>query len=242
MKHILLFTLMTISFSALSSDGPTSLGKISIGMSKSDYISVIGISPVNCNTYKDRDGKLKRSEMKYLRPDKKTLCWGFSFGKTGSIENIEVYGVAYDVIEASSLSSIGGSSQYLKAFGHSSKAIFLKDRLISIEINFPNVGIETLTTKYGEPRLVDNREVEVCKNRMGNEFKNKEGNLDAVWVNGKVQAILRSHTSSPRKTCTDGITMQYYILQEAEKLKHIENAINKYLKEISKKAINDSPF
>lgn len=243
MKHILILAFMIIPISALAGDGPTSLGKISIGMSKSDYISAIGTNPVNCNTYKDRDGKSKRSEMKYLRPDSKTLCWGLdTFGKMSSIENIKVSGISYDVIEADSLSSIGGSSEYLKQFGHSSKAIFLDDKLIYIEIYSPSVGLETLNAKYGDPKLVDNREVEVCKNRMGNEFKNEVGNLDAVWVNGKVQAILRAHTSSPRETCTDGISVRYYILQEPEQLKIIENAITAYREKLSKEEVKDSPF
>jgi len=242
MKKILIIALMIVPFTAFAGGGPTSLGKITIGMSKSDYISTIGINPLNCNTYKDADGKLKRSELKYLRPDDKTLCFGFSFGETGSIENIDVSGLSYDVIEAESRSSIGGASEYLKQFGHSSKAIFFKDRLISIEITYPNVGIKTLAAKYGEPTLVDNRDIEVCKNRMGNEFNNKVGNLDAVWTNGMVQAILRADTSSHRETCTDGITIQYYILQELDKVKLIENAINRHLEEISKEEIKDSPF
>lgn len=81
MKKMIIIALMILPFTAFAGGGPTSLGDITIGMSKSDYISVIGINPVNCNTYKDRDGKLKRSEMKYLRPDDKTLCYGFSFGE-----------------------------------------------------------------------------------------------------------------------------------------------------------------
>lgn len=242
MKQMLILALMIMPLAALAGDGPTSLGKITIGMSKADYISTIGIKPVNCNSYKDRDGKLKRSEMKHLRPENKTLCWGFSFGETGSIENVNVSGVSYDVIEARSRSSIGGASKYLEQFGHSSKAIFYKDRLVSIEITFPNVGLETLSAKYGEPKLVDNRNVEVCRNRMGNEFNNRVGHLDAVWVNGKVQAILRVDASSPRKTCTDGITMQYYILEEPDQVKIIEAAINKYLKSVSKEAIKENPF
>lgn len=242
MKKILIIALMIMPFTAFAGGGPTSLGHITIGMSKSDYISTIGINPVNCNTFKDRDGKLKRSEMKYLRPDDKTLCYGFSFDEKGSIESINVSGLSYEVIEAKSRSSIGGASEYLKQFGYNSKAIFFKDRLISIEVKFPNVGLKTLEAKYGEPKIVDNRDVEVCKNRMGNEFNNKVGNLDAIWVNGKVQAILRANTSSHSKTCTDGITMQYYILQEPDKVKLIEIAINKHLKAFSKEEIKDSPF
>lgn len=242
MKTLLIFTLIMIPFGAFAGDGPTNLGKISIGMSKSEYLSTLGVSPINCNTYKNNEGKFNRSEMKYLRPDTKNLCWDFKFEATGSIENISVADLNYDVIQISSLSSIGGASEYLKQFGHSSQAIFLKDRLVSIQITFPNVGIETLTTKYGEPNIVDNRKVEVCKNRIGNEFKNAVGDLDAVWVNNKVQAIFRVHASPPQKTCSDGINMPYYILQESEQIKLIENAINKYLKEISKEAVNNSPF
>ena len=243
MKQIFIFALIIMPFTAFAGAGPTSMGNITIGMSKADYISTIGVKTVNCNTSKDRDGQLRRSEMKYLQPDTKTLCYGPSFDdETGSIENINVSGLSYDVIEANSRSSIGGASEYLKQFGHSSKAIFFNDRLISIEITFPNVGLEILAAKYGEPKLVDNREVEVCRNRMGNEFKNRVGNLDAIWVNGKVQAILRADISSPNKTCTDGITMQYYILQEPEQLSIIENAINKYLKRVSNEAIKDNPF
>lgn len=242
MKQIFILALMIMPITAFAGAGPTSMGNITIGMSKADYVSTIGIKPVNCNTYKYRDGEPKRSEMKDLRTDTKTLCYGFSFDETGSIENINVSGLSYDVVEAKSRSSIGGASEYLNQFGHSSKAIFFNDRLISIEITFPNVGLETLVAKYGEPKLVDNREMEVCRNRMGNEFNNRVGKLDAIWVNGKVQAILRAYTTSPDKTCTDGITMPYYILQEPEQVAIIENAINKYLKGVSKEAIKNNPF
>lgn len=177
--------------------------------------------------------------MKYLSPEKKTLCWGFSsdFDKKGSIENVQVNGLSYDVIEANT-----DASKFVETIGHSSKAIFFKDRLISLEITFPKAGLETLTAKYGEPKLVDNRKTEVCKNRIGNEFKNEVGNLDAVWINGEVRAIRRAQTSSPRETCSDGITMQYYILEEPSQLASIEDAINKYRVEISKKEVKDSPF
>lgn len=243
MKQIFIFALMIIPFTAFAGTGPTSMGNITIGMSKADYISSIGIETVNCNTYKDRSGQLRRSEMKSLRPDRKTLCHGPRFDdKTGTIENINVSGLSYDVVEAQSLLLLGGASEYLNQFGNSAKAIFLNDRLISIEITFPKVGLETLVAKYSEPKLVDNREIAVCTNRIGNEFNNKVGNLDAVWVNGKVQAILRTYTSPPSTTCTDGITLQYYILEEPVQVEIIEAAINKYLESVLEDAIKENPF
>lgn len=39
---------------AFAGAGPTSLGGVSVGMGKAEYVSALGISPINCNTYKDR--------------------------------------------------------------------------------------------------------------------------------------------------------------------------------------------
>lgn len=231
-KYFFCVSLLIAPFFCFAGEGPTGIGVVSIGMSKADYISAIGISPVNCNIKND-----KRSEMKYLQPDTKTLCYGsIFFDKTGSTENIQVSGISYDVVEANY-----ESSKFIKSVGHNSKAIFFNGRLISFEIMFPEVSLETLTSKYGAPRLVDNRQTEVCKNRTGNEFENQVGNVDAVWINGKVSAKLRADTSSPRETCTDGITMHYYILEE-EQLKVIEDAINEYRASLAKKEASESPF
>ena len=236
-KNLLFSSLIFIPLASHAGAGPTGIGVVKIGMNKAEYISAIGIQPVNCNTFKDSNGKTKRSEMKYLKAESKTLCFGFSFRESGSMENIKVKGVSYDVIEAGY-----ASSKFIKSVGNSSKAIFYKDRLISLEITFPEVGLETLVAKYGQPKLVDKREIEVCSNRMGNKFNNDVGKLDAVWVNGKINTILRADTSSPRKTCTDGITMRYYIIEEPNGLKTIENAIVKYRSEITKEEVKDSPF
>jgi len=219
--------------------GPTSLGTVSIGMSKSEYISALGINPINCNTYKNEKGEITIDELKYLHPQRKSLCWSSSniFKKKGSIESIQVSGLQYDIIEADA-----DTSKFVETVGHSSKALFVKDRLISLEIIFPNAGLETLKTKYGKPALIDNRDTEICKNRIGNEFKNEVGNLDAVWANGEVRAILRTKTSSPRETCSDGITIQYYILEESNQVASIEDAINKLRVDTSKKEAQDSPF
>lgn len=237
-KNILIITLLYITpLVSNAGDGPTSLGVVTMGMSKANYIKATGIKPVDCNKYKDRNGKTKRSKMKYLNPEKKTLCFGFSFRETGSQENITVKGVSYDVVEAGY-----STSKFNKSIGNSTKAIFLKNRLISFEVYAPEVSVETLINKYGEPKLFDNRKIDICKNRLGNEFNNNVGKLDAVWVNSSVRAILRANTSSPRKTCTDGLTLRYYILEEPKKLKIIESAIAKYRAELSKKEMSDSPF
>jgi hypothetical protein len=90
--------------------------------------------------------------------------------------------------------------------------------------------------------MIDQRKIETCKNKIGNEFKNNIGNLDAVWTNGEVRSIFRDIKRSPRETCTDGYDLQYYILEEPRQLKLIENAIDKYSKNISKEAAKDSKF
>ncbi|MBK8570139.1 MAG: hypothetical protein IPN81_09300 [Nitrosomonadales bacterium] len=77
---------------------------------------------------------------------------------------------------------------------------------------------------------------------MGNEFKNKVGKIDAVWTNGDVSAILRKELNSPRKTCSDGFDMLYYIIEERKQLEPIEAAINNFRKEIAKTTAKDSPF
>lgn len=237
MKNLALCAGIFFSFSAFAAGGPTNVGGISIGMSKTEYLSAIGITPIDCNTFKDGDGKAKRSELKSLTPEKKTLCWGFALTKTGSTENILVGGISYDVVEANY-----ESSKVVDSIGHSSKAIFLKDRLISIEIYSPKVSLETLTNKYGPPKLAEITKIEICQNRMGSEFKNKVGNIDAVWTNGDVTAILRMKLNPPSKTCSDGFNMKYYIIEERKQLEPIEAAINNFRKEIAKTTAKDSPF
>ncbi|MBK8570138.1 MAG: hypothetical protein IPN81_09295 [Nitrosomonadales bacterium] len=131
MKYLALCVGLFVSSSAFAAGGPTNIGSISIGMSRAEYLSGDGITPTT-HTFKDREGKANRYELKYLTPDKKTLCWGFALTKTGSTENIQVGGITYDVVEANY-----ESSKVVESIGHSSKAIFLKDRLISIEIYSP---------------------------------------------------------------------------------------------------------
>ena len=114
--------------------------------------------------------------------------------------------------------------------------------MVRLKISFPKVSLGVLTSKYGEPKLVDDTNAEICKNRIGNEFENLVGNVDAVWVNGQVSAILRAYKSPPRKTCSDGLTIRYYILEESKQVKIIEKAIDKYRACLSAKEASDSLF
>jgi len=122
MKYITKFIVVIsifFSFNAYANPGPTSIGDISIGMSKAEFVKAIGINPVDCNTYKGKDGKSPRSELKHLSPERKSLCWNYDFDEKGSTENIQVSGISYDVVEANY-----EASKVIEKIGHSSKAIF----------------------------------------------------------------------------------------------------------------------
>jgi hypothetical protein len=213
-------------------------------MSKQEYISIIGIAPLDCNTLPNNKleipsgGTVIKSALKYLSPVRKTLCYDGRFrNKTGTVENIQISGFSYDVVEANL-----ESSKVVKSIGTSSKAIFVKDRLVSVEIFAPEVTLDTLSQKYGAPKLIDTTKVEICKNGFGNEFKNQVGTVDAVWNNSEVSAILRTKLNPPRETCTDGHDVQYYIIEERKQLEPIEAAITSFRNEIAKTTANESPF
>jgi len=237
MKYLLFFVFTLFSSNLFAGTGPTGLGPVHIGMSKAEYISATKIKPVNCNIAKRDSGESAMSGLESISIKNKELCWAFLFNETGSVENIQVGNLSYDVIQTNY-----SSSKFFQSIGNGIKAFFIKDRLISIEIYAPKVSIETLIAKYGEPKLVDKRKNEECTNGMGNKFNNNIGQLDGVWANGKVKSILRAETSSPNRTCTDGSTLHYYILEEPKQIKIIEKAIRKYKKSIAKKAVNNSPF
>ena len=245
-KMAIAFALLHFVVGALAQSGPTSLGKVEIGMSMASFKAAIALSPVDCASFIDTDGKLKRSEIKYLRKDQKTLCWPLvlrspRFNKSGSIENIQIGGLSYDVIEGSD-----ASSNLIKEVGDASKAIFIGDRLVSLEIYSPKVTLEILTSKYGPPIVLNGMRVESCRNRIGAEFKNDVGKLDLVWTNGDVNAILRTVKLPPRDTCTEDNTYQYYILQKSEQIKAIEDAIEganeKQRGELMRESVKDSKF
>jgi hypothetical protein len=234
---LLTFTACSSGNSTNSAVGPTSVGSISIGMSKAEYLSAIAITPVDCSLT-DQDGKANRAEMKYLEPGRKALCRNFfKFKETGSTENIHVGGISYDVIEANYV-----TSKIVKSIGNSSKAIFLNDSLISIEIYDPEVSPETLITKYGPPNIVDNTNIETCQNSIGGKFENKVGTIDAVWTNGDVNAILRTELKPPSKTCSDGLDLRYYLIEDRKQLAFIEAAINSFIKDVDKTDAKSSQF
>ena len=236
MKSFVFCVSIFASFSAFSDGGPTGIGGINIGMSKTDYQSAIGINPVDCNAFNGLYDKF-RNELRYITPEAKTLCWSRKFKKTGSTENIEIGGISYDVVEADN-----ESSKFINSIGISSKAIFFKDRLISVKINFPKVDVETLMAKYGLPKINNKMKINICKNRIGNEFESSVGEIDAVWTNGEITAILRKEKIPPRETCTDGMDALYYIIEERKQLEPIEAAINNFLNKIAKTTTKDSPF
>jgi hypothetical protein len=243
MKNIALLTVLFASSGALAVGGPTSIGTIRIGMSKGEYISAIGINPTDCNTFKnkkDDNGDLILSEIKYITSNYKKLCKDYLFRKTGSTENINVGDISYDVVNADY-----ESSNYIRSIGNSIEAIFIKDRLIRIKMYSPKVSFNTLSIKYGSPNIVNKKNIEICKNNTGDALENIVNEVDGVWSNGEVNAIL-SMEISPPLTCnnigSNIIKFGYYIIEERKQLELIEASINNFRKEIDKATAKDSPF
>lgn len=238
MKKILGFLILITSFGVFAQLGPTSVGVIRLGMNKQEYISAIDISPTICNLLTSDKGLIVRGELKYLDPNNKSLCIDNRLDlSTGTTENIQIGGYSYDVVQANY-----AASKIVKSLGNNSKAIFIDDKLVSIEIYAPKVNLETLEIKYGTPRLVDKTQSVTCKNRIGNEFENKVGYVDAIWSNNSVNAIFRKKFTEPIKSCTDGLTLIYYIIEEHSQLEPIESIIHKYRNEKAKAIAKDSPF
>jgi hypothetical protein len=237
MKYLAIVAIACFSPDALATVGPTSIGNFKIGMSKVEYISAAGIVPVDCNKSKGVDPQVFRAKMENLNVNRNALCFDFRSSKTGIIENIQVAGVSYDVVQADYK-----SSSLINSLGNSVKAIFLNDRLISITVTFPNVDLETLSVKYGQPLISDKTKIEICKNRIGNEFKNRVGHTDATWVNGGITATYRIEQNAPRDTCSDGLEMNYYLLEDANQMKLINSAIINFRNASAKSAAKDSVF
>lgn len=237
MKYLAMLAIACFSLDALAGVGPTSIGNFRIGMNKAEYISAAGIVPVDCNKSKGVEPQVIRAEMEDLNVDRNMLCFDFRSSKTGIIENIQVAGVSYDVVQADYK-----SSKPIDSLGNSVKAIFLNDRLISIKITFPNVDVETLSVKYGQPSITDKTKIEICKNRIGNEFKNRVGHTDAVWVNEGISAIYRIEQNAPRDTCSDGLEMNYYLIEDENQMKLINSAIINFRNASAKSAAKDSVF
>lgn len=239
MKILTFLGIALLSFNAFAFNGPTGVAGIAIGMNKSDYLSFLRITPDDCNKGKDLGQGIVFSGIESLSPENKSLCHDFRLGKkrTGIIENVEVNGIVYDVVQANYQ-----SSESVRAIGNSIKAIFIKDRLISLEIYSPEVSLEILESKYGPAALKNNVRIKTCQNKIGGIFENRIGDIDAVWTAGEVNAIYRRKKTAPRETCTDGIEILYYILEETRQVKLIESAIMSLKKQANTSLAKDSKF
>lgn len=224
---ILVGTFVTFSTCA-AGGGPTNIGDLYIGMSKTEYLLAIGTTLPDCSKVKDQNGNTNRADLRDLSPAKRSLCSNYKYLKSGSVENIQIGSISYDVVKVWS-----ETSKTIASLGTNSEAIFLKDRLISIKIYNPRISLETLTAKYGLPKQVDSRKVQICQNQIGNRFENTVGNLDAVWSNGEVNATFRVERNPPVRTCTDGYSFTAYILAESKQLELIDAAINNVRAEIA---------
>jgi hypothetical protein len=117
-------------------------------------------------------------------------------------------------------------------------AIFLEDRLISIDISSPRISIGILTAKYGAPRLDYNVKPKTCNNVSSNI---KDGSIfNAVWVNGEVTTTYKNGYWYSCKTAFQQSTR--YIIEATNKIALIEDAIDKYQKENYIKSIKETPF
>jgi len=244
LKNLAILVFILVSFSAFGEEGPTNIGSISMGMSKAEYLSAIGTISIDCNTFKSRDGRLNMGKMNKLDLSM-TLCEISSLDRA-IVENIQVDGISFDVVRATKKSSkVIDSLTYSSSSSSSvSKAIFLKDSLISFTIEDPKVNLEILTTKYGPPKIVDKTERDSCTKYSG-EYSKRVGQIDNVWTNGSVSAIFRITLGPLRRLCASD-TSASYIIEERKQLEPIEAAIINFRKksknENFEKEVKDSLF
>jgi hypothetical protein len=202
---------------AFAQGGPTSVGPFSIGMGRSEFIAVAGVDPVIC----------KPSE----EPRLTMYCSNLLNRKQPWLGTVKY--------------SVGDVQWELMEFDGqpmSVDVVFYKERLIRVGIIFPEVDIETLTSKYGSPKISDGTKIEKCQNKGGARFENAIGILDMYWTNGRVKSIFRLKSTGPTETCTDVLRIPYYILEESDSVKIIENALKSLEEEKKQKAILQSPF
>lgn len=241
-----------ISFLSIAA-GPTGVGNIKIGMSKEEYLSEIGITSLtDCKTLKDKNGKPVHFELRnisayfvylmspclnYILFDGTKLKDRRKIYFSGIDDTIQINGIIYNYIFTDKK-----TSKIIETLGDEISAIFLKNKLIGIEIGTPKVTFDTLIKKYGQPTINDETQTKICQNRIGNKFENKAGSLDAVWANGEVRTIFRYTLSDPVETCTDNRSFTTYTIEENKQMDLIRSAINDYIKEAEKSEIKSSPF
>jgi hypothetical protein len=224
MKTIFFHGLMFFVSNAFAEGGPTSYGPLSIGMSRSEFIAVAGTDPVICKSAKEPNVDFISCE---------NSPYGMKKTWLGTAKH-SVGDVQWELMEFID-----------KPLGRVT-LMFYKERLIRVK-QFISLGeegnvVETLTSKYGLPKTSDNTKIKKCQNKGGAHFENAVGDFDLYWTNGRVKSVFRTRNYGPIKTCTDPPILSYYILEEPDSVKVIENALESLEKEKKRKAILQSPF
>jgi hypothetical protein len=226
MKKGLLCMLTALSFNVFAEGGPTSAGDFSIGMSREKFILVDRIILVSCETGSDFSIEITR------------FC-ADGFSNTVGSSKYSLNGVEWEVMRLNyQIPSVKPLISWIGPI----YALFYKDRLIRLKIKGPSIDIETLISKYGKPKESINIEKKECQNKGGARFENEVGNLDFIWTNGAVRAVLRVKSNEPQKTCTDGDKEVFYILEEPSTVKIIEDAIASNEREKKQEQIRKSAF
>jgi len=234
---------MLFSTSAFADSGPTGIKNIHIGMNKAEYILALKVNPINCSTYIGKDGK-RRTNTEGLDPDEITACssyFGPAYDKKGVVDKIQYENLFIEVVDISR-----EATPFFENVGSKSTALFFKDRLVYLLIEAPQVSVDMLTMKYGQPKLIDNTKVKVCQNGIGNTFNNRVGFFENEWSNNGIKAIFTVKFLGPFRTCTDGGTVKSYLLQEPK----IVNALGAVIQEgqsklkskLKQKALEENPF
>jgi hypothetical protein len=244
--HILGMLLLSFFMAPCNSiaQGPTGIGDVRMGMSKAEYLLAVGLkNPIDC----DKEKNVKKGSTESLGSSifaapvsrRDISCYGSGksknlltkeINKRGTIANVQIEGISYDVIKN------GHDSEFLRSIGNVTYAIFLEDRLVNLEIFGSKINVETLTHKYGPPKMVEmvgNKKIEVRQNRIGNMFG--DGAVGATWNNGGIDATLwREYRPLLRSD------LLIYTLEETKSVKLIDEAIEKF--KISRKIMVDTPF
>ena len=252
-KHSIIIFISFLFFgcSENTTNAPNSIGNIQIGMNKTEYLSEIGlVSPIDCKTLKDKNGELVQFDLRslntlstlFLSPClfyfmESTTKDAIKSQQNGIDDTIHIDGITYNYIYANKK-----ASKAIEPIGEDITAIFLKNKLIGIEIRDPKVTSDTLKIKYGNPKINDRRQTEICQNRAGSKFEHKIGFLDAVWSNGKISATYRINLIRPRKTCTDNENFITYLIEESKQMESIRSAINTYKEDAKRIETKSSPF
>ncbi|MBB5210528.1 hypothetical protein [Microbulbifer hydrolyticus] len=240
MKHVLLFIIFTVVTAAGEViAAPEKIGPLYLGMPMGEYIKETGLKLIDCETHRLSSGKkIYKAEIVDLTLDRKSLCSNSDFDTVGVIEANEVGGVKYKLIHSGY--KVGG---FLESIGHSSKAIFMNDNLVSLEIYAPEVDAGTLAAKYGKPDYVDSREVTLCVNSFGTEFEDKNGKEELIWESDRARSTFRRVTMFQHDSCRlNRGFVDFYIIELRSEIELLDAAILRFHKSIQAREIAESPF